>query len=166
MNNNKQYTDEQQADFCEMATEIGIGRSIRELKYPTYPTAVGWLKKRGAVPNIDKVMQQAKIWHQFYQVEDLLEQVDTALAVVQELVMTCDSADDAKKLSEAMQKLVNTRLLLEGKSTNITEKRETTQQDLEIQELLRVEQGKRAGVEPVYQQLDENNVVIVHRKEQ
>lgn len=166
MNNNKQYTDEQQATFCEMAVEIGIGRTIRELGYPTYPTAVGWMKKRGVVPNIDKVMQQAKIWHQFYVVEDLLEQVDTALAVVQELVMTCSNADDAKKLAEAMQKLVNTRLLLEGKSTSINEKRETTQQDLEIAELLRAEQAKRAVSKDITDTMvDENNVVIVHRKE-
>jgi hypothetical protein len=161
MNNHKDYDDEQRSTFCEMATEIGIGRSIRELGYPTYPTAIGWMKARGVVPNIDKVMQQAKIWHQFYQVEDLLEQVDTALAVVQELVMTCTNADDAKKLSEAMQKLVNTRLLLEGKSTSINEKRETTQQDLEIQELLRIEMSKQH----TDVQLDENNVVIVHRRD-
>ena len=150
MNNNKQYTDEQMADFCEMAVEIGIGRTIRELKYPSYPTAIGWMKKRGIKPNVDKVMQQAKLWHQFYELEDLLEQVDTALAVIQELVMSCDTADDAKKLAEAMQKLVNTRLLLEGKSTSINEKRETTQQDLEIAELLRAEQVKRnAGSQTV-----------------
>lgn len=155
MNNNRQYTDEQMADFCEMAVEIGIGRTIRELKYPTYPTAVGWMKKRGVKPNIDKVMQQAKLWHQFYEVEDLLEQVDTSLAVVQELMIACNSADDAKKLAEAMQKLVNTRLLLEGKSTSINEKRETTQQDLEIAELLRLEMNKnatKAGIETIVTQ--------------
>ena len=139
-----EYSDEDQSKFCEMAQEVGIGRAIRELGYPkSYTTGIYWMKARGVKPNIDKVMQQAKLWHTFYEAEDLLEQIDTAMATCQELMLTVSSADEMKKLAEAMQKLVNTRLLLEGKANSIVEKRETTQQDLEIQELLNAERAKQ-----------------------
>lgn len=137
------YTDEQQADFCSLAQEIGIGRAIRELGYPTYPAAVRWLNARGVKPNVDKVMQEAKKWHTYYQVEDMLMAIDNGMSVVEELYASCSTPDDAKKLAEAMQKLANTRLLLEGKANSITEKRETSQQDLEIAELLRAEQARQ-----------------------
>ena len=140
----KEYTDEEQSKFCSLAQEIGIGRAIRELGYPkSYTTGIYWMKARGVKPNVDKVMQQAKLWHTFYEAEDLLEQIDTAMATCQELMLTVSSADEMKKLAEAMQKLVNTRLLLEGKANSIVEKRETTQQDLEIQELLNAERAKQ-----------------------
>jgi hypothetical protein len=51
--------------------------------------------------------------------------------------MNVETADDAKKLSESLQKLVNTRLLLEGKSTSITEKREVSAEDTEFEKALR-----------------------------
>ena len=49
-----------------------------------------------------------------------------------------------KKVAEAMQKLVNTRLLLEGKATSINEKRETSKMDLEIADLINAEKAKNA----------------------
>ena len=137
------YTDEQQAAFCSLAQEIGIGRAIRELGYPkSHASGIKWLNARGLKPNLDKIMQQTKLWHTFYDTQDLLEQIDEAMAVCQEMVSKVNSADDMKKLAEAMQKLVNTRLLLEGKSTQISEKRETTQADLEIAELMRMQAAK------------------------
>lgn len=142
MRTNEMYTEKQKSEFCELAAEIGIGKTIRELGYPSYPSAIMWLKGRGVVPNVDHVMQQAKLWHTFYTVEDLLEIVDSSLSTVQELMADCTDADGAKKLADSVRVLVNTRLLLEGKSTSINEKRETTQQDLEIAELLRAQQAK------------------------
>ena len=139
----KSYTDEQKADFCSLAQEIGIGRAIRELGYPSYPAAAAWMKARGIEPNVDTAMQQMKQWHTFYQVEDMLMAIDNGMSVVEELYATVQTADEAKKLAEALQKLANTRLLLEGKSTSISEKRETTQQDLEIAELIRQEKAKQ-----------------------
>jgi hypothetical protein len=138
------YTEEQQAEFCALAQTIGIGRAIRELGYPTYPSGVKWMNARGIKPNVDQLMQQAKLYHVFYEVDDLLEQVDTALAVAQELMMNVKDADDMKKLAEAIQKLVNTRLLLEGKATTINEKRETTPLDLEIRDLISAQKAENA----------------------
>lgn len=134
---NDQYTNEQQEEFCSLAMEVGVHRAMRELKYPKSATSgIKWLQARGLKPSVDKMMQKVKEWHTYYQVEDLMEQVDTSLYIVSELMMNCTTADDAKKLAEAIQKLNNTRLLLEGKATSINEKRETTPLDLEISKLI------------------------------
>lgn len=144
-NGTKEYSEEQKAEFCERAQDFGIGRTIRELGYPkSYQTAIRWMEQRGVKPNIDRAMSKAKLWHTFYEMEDLLEQVDTAMSVVQEILVNAETPDDVKRIAEAMQKLVNTRLLLEGKATSIMEKREKTQQDLEIEELIREERMKNA----------------------
>jgi hypothetical protein len=141
----KEYTEEQKAEFCTLAQEIGIGRAIRELSFPdSYSTAVRWMTQRGVKPNIDKMMQNVKIWHTFYAVDDLLEQIDTAMAITQDILLKAETADDAKKIAEALQKLVNTRLLLEGKATSINEKRETSKLDLEIADLIAAEKAKNA----------------------
>jgi hypothetical protein len=141
--NGIRYDDNQQAEFCELAQNVGIRQAIRELKYPSYPVAVGWMEKRGIRPQLSTVMETARKWHTFYTTEDLLASIDAAMAVVEEMYLTVETADEAKKLAEAVQKLVNTRLVLEGKANNILEKRETTQQDLEIMEMLRVEREKQ-----------------------
>lgn len=142
------YDDKQRAEFIELAQNIGIGRSIRELGYPSFPTAQAWMRAAGVEPNRDTAMQAVKAWHTFYQVEDLLVVIDEGISVAQDMLATASTPDDVKRLSESLQKLVNTRLTLEGKSTSIIEKREMTQQDLEIAELLREQRLKDTpGVE-------------------
>lgn len=131
------YDDQQRAEFIELAQQIGIGRSIRELGYPTYPTAQAWMRAAGVEPNTDSAYSQMKQWHTFYQVEDLLLVIDEGISVVQEMLVKAETADDMKKLSESLQKLTNTRLLLEGKSTSITEKRAVAQEDHELAQALR-----------------------------
>jgi hypothetical protein len=140
----KRYSDKEQAEFCELAQEVGVGRAVRELGYPSFPMAYQWLAKRGIEPKHSNIMENARKFHRFYQTEDLLKTIDDGLAVIEEMYANVQTPDDAKKLAEAIQKLMNTRLLLEGKANAITEKRETTQQDLEIAELIRVEQAKQS----------------------
>lgn len=135
--NQRTYDLQQRAEFVELAQNIGIGRAIRELGFPSYPTAQSWMRAAGVEPNTDNAYAQMKQWHTFYQVEDMLIVIDEGISVAQDMLLRAETADDVKKLSEAIQKLANTRMLLEGKATNITEKRETTQQDMEIAELLR-----------------------------
>lgn len=130
------YTDEQKAEFVELAEQIGIGRAIRELGYPTYPAAQAWMKARGVLPNKDTAFAQMKAYHTFYQVEDLLIVIDEGISAAQEMITKAESPDDLKKLSESLQKLANTRLLLEGKSTSITENR-AVEVDTEFEQALR-----------------------------
>ena len=133
-----EYSEEQQAAYCALAQDIGIGRAARELGYPkSWASGIKWMQARGIKPNVDQAMQNIKKWHTFYEAEDLMVAIDNLMAVVEDRMLEVTDADDIKKLAEAIQKLVNTRLLLEGKATNISEKREITQQDLEIAELLR-----------------------------
>lgn len=143
----KRYSDEEKAVFCEMAQEIGIGRAIRELGYPTYPAAMAWMSARGIEPNVDKVMAKVKAYHTYYTTEDLIVAFDNAVSVAEEMLTTAETPDDLKRISEALYKIVQTRNLLEGKATAINEKRETTQQDLEILELLNMEKAKNAEIE-------------------
>ena len=141
------YTDQEKADFCELAKEIGIGRAIRELGYPTYPTAMAWMSARGIEPNTDKVMARVKSFHTFYNTEDLIVTFDNAVSLADELIAKAESGDDFKKIADALYKVVQARHLLEGKATAISEKRETTQQDLEILELLNMEKARNADIE-------------------
>jgi hypothetical protein len=140
----KRYNDEEQAVFCDLAQQLGIGRAIRELGYPSFSNGMIWMQKRGIEPAHDNLMENARKFHRYYRTEDLLKVVDDAMAVTEEMYAKAETPDDAKKLAEATQKLVNTRLLLEGKATSITDKRETTQADLEIAEMLRAEQAKQS----------------------
>jgi hypothetical protein len=123
----KTYTDEQKATFTELAQQIGIGRAIRELGYPTYAAAQGWCRARGVVPNKDNAFAQMKEWHTFYQVEDLLLVIDEGISVAQTMLSNAETPDDLKRLSESIQKLANTRLLLEGKATSIKETRDVAE---------------------------------------
>ena len=141
----RDYSDQQQAEFCALAQEIGVGRAIRELGYPTHPTAYSWMSKRGIEPKHSHIMDNALKFHRFYKTEDLLKTVDEGIAVIEEMYSKIKTADEAKKLAEAIQKLMNTRLLLEGKANTISEKREVTQADLEIAELLRTERAKQSS---------------------
>lgn len=147
MSTRKTYTDEQKAEFCDLAREIGIGRAIRELKYPTYPAAVSWLRARGVEPNVDRTMQAIKQYHTRYTIEDILIQFDMAISVAEEMLVKAETPDDLKRIAEALSKIVQTRQLLEGKATAINEKREITQQDLEIIELLNIEAAKNEKIE-------------------
>ena len=103
------------------------------------------MRAAGVKPNVDTAFQSMKEWHTFYQVEDMLMVIDEGIAVAQDLLTSVDTADDVKKLSESLQKLVNTRLLLEGKSTSISEKREKSSEDNEFEQALR---EFRASVQP------------------
>src|SRR4051812_3130123 len=137
MKTNKVYDDEQRAEFIQLAQQIGIGRAIRELGYPTYPTAQSWMRAAGVKPNVDQAYAQMKEWHTFYQVEDLLIVGDEIVSTIQDMIAKADNADDVKKLTEAYQKAVNSRLVLEGKATSITEKREVSPEDSEFEKALR-----------------------------
>ena len=143
----KTYTDEEKAEFCELAQEIGIGRTIRQLGYPSYPAGVAWMRARGIEPSIDKTMQAIKEYHTRYTTEDLLIRFDMAITLAEDMMLEAKTADDLKRIAEALYKIVQTRQLLEGKATAISEKRETTQQDLEIMELLSMEQARNAAIE-------------------
>lgn len=132
----KRYTDEEQTIWVEMAQEIGIARTIRELGYPSFSNGMLWLKKRGVEVERSDIMAVARQYNQLYKTEDMLNVIDAGIGVAEELIATAETADDVKKISEAIAKLVNTRLLLEGKANSISESRKASPVDLEIMALI------------------------------
>lgn len=139
----RSYTEKQQSEFVELAQTLGIGPAIRELGYPSYPTAIKWCQQRGVQPAVDTLMQSIKAYHTFYQDRDALLVCEQALARVQEKLSSENlDADELKKVSEALQKTVNTWLLLQGKANNITEKVTKDSTDVELLELLNMEKAK------------------------
>ena len=132
----KRYTDEEQTIWVEMAQEIGIARTIRELGYPSFSNGMLWLKKRGVEVERSDIMAVARQYNQLYKTEDMLNVIDAGIGVAEELIATAETPDDVKKISEAIAKLVNTRLLLEGKANSISESRKASPVDLEIMALI------------------------------
>ena len=148
------YTDEEQAIFCDLAKEVGIGRAIRTLKYPTWATGAAWLKNRGIEPNTIETFKNVKAYHTYYQVEDILIVFDSAIQVAEEMIVNAETPDDLQRISNSLYKIVQTRQLLEGKATSINEKREMTQADLEILELINVEKARNAEIENNFADLE------------
>jgi plasmid maintenance system antidote protein VapI len=146
---NTRYTAKQQDDFCVLAQEVGIGKAIRELRYPTYPTAIAWMKARNITPNIDTLMQTVKQYHLFWENADARLVAESGMQRVHELLANDVEIgpEEMKKLSDAYSKYVNAWLVLQGKSNDIRESRETTQSDLAIMDLLNAQRAKNAETE-------------------
>ena len=145
---NKRYTDKQQNDFCVLAEEVGIGKAIRDLNYPTYPTAISWMKARGITPNLDTLMQNVKQYHLFWENAEARVVAESGMARIHELLANDEiGPEEMKKLADAYSKYVNAWLVLQGKSNDIRESRETTQLDLEFMDVLNSQRAKNAKIE-------------------
>lgn len=146
---NKRYPDDKvKDDFCVLAQEVGIGKAIRELGYPTYPTAITWMKARNITPNIDTLMQTVKQYHLFWENAEARVVAESGMARIHELLANDEiGPEEMKKLADAYSKYVNAWLVLQGKSNDIRESRETTQSDLAIMDLLNAQRAKNAETE-------------------
>lgn len=143
------YSDQERANFLELAKEIGITRAMRELSYPKHwATGKAWADAAGISIPLDTIKAQAAAHHDWYKAEDLLIVAKEALLrIIESLQTDTLTADEQKKLAEAYQKYVNTILLLEGKATNITESRKTSDMDLAIADLLAAEAARNELIE-------------------
>ncbi len=146
---NKRYTDKQQNDFCVLAQEVGIGKAIRTLGYPTYPSAISWMKARGITPNLDTLMQNVKQYHLFWENAEARVVAESAMERIHDMVRNDPSIgpEEVKKLGDAYSKFLNGWLVLQGKANDIKEARETTQSDLAIMDLLNSQRAKNAEIE-------------------
>lgn len=147
--NGKRYTDEQRAEFLEVASEIGITRAMRKLGYPASWTAgKRWMDSAGIEPALDEIKAQAKAYHDWYQTEDLLVVAEEGIRRVHlELQRTDLSPDEHKKMSEALQKYANTWRLLQDKATSITETQHKDSFDLELADVLGAEKARNTLIE-------------------
>jgi len=141
----KEYTDTQKNEFVALAQEIGIGRAIKQLGYPSWPTGRDWCEARGVKPSVDTLMAEVKRFHTFYETSDALIVAEEGIAEVQQKLLAGNlDADELKKVSEAYQKFVNSWLALQGKATTITETHKKDGTDLEILALLHSEKARNA----------------------
>jgi hypothetical protein len=139
----KEYTEPQRAKFVELAQKIGIGRAIKELGYPSWPTGREWCQARGVVPAVDTLMQEVKKFHTFYETTDALLIAEEGFERVRDKLLESNlDADELKKTAEAFQKFVNTWQVLQGKASTITESHSKDSLDLELIDLLNAEKAR------------------------
>lgn len=139
------YTDEQINEFLELAQEVGITRAKRELGYPnSWSTAQRWAKVRDVAVATDEVMAKAKAADEWYRTEEVIVIAQEGMnRVYEDLTSGKDlSADDQKKLAEALMKHYNVWANAQGKATNISETRATDTMDEHLMELLNIERAK------------------------
>lgn len=139
-----EYTNEERAEWLNVASEIGITRAMRKLGYPnSWATGRSWLEAAGIEAPLDSIKAQAAAHNQWYQDEELLLVAQEGISrVYTELQMAELDPDGHKKLSEAYQKYVNTMLTIKNRPNNITETRSRDAVDVELNALL-AEQEKK-----------------------
>lgn len=141
------YSDQEINDFLELAQEVGITKAKRELGYPSsWSTAKRWAELRGVDVNVDEIMQKAAVSREWYKTEEIIIVAQEGFnRVYEELVENNHlTADDQKKLAEALMKHYNVWANAQGKATQISESRnvESDGFDEHLQELLNSERAK------------------------
>ena len=145
-----EYTNQQRAEFLELASEIGITRAKRKLGFPTsWITGKRWAEAAGIELPLDEIKAQAAAHNDWYTTEELLVVVQEGLRRAQEALENSDDLDpdQQKKLAEAVQKYTNTWLLLQGKANSISEHRTKDSMDLALVDLLNEEKMRNAMIE-------------------
>lgn len=132
------YSDEQIEEFIEMAQDIGIGRTIRELGYPnSWATANRWITARGLKVNVDALKQRSAEFNQWYKDEEVILVAQAGMERVNEYLVEKDiTPEDMKRLADSYAKFANTWLLVKGKANNINESRSIGETDLEIKKMI------------------------------
>lgn len=139
------FSDEEINDFLAVAQEIGIGRAMRQLKYPSsWSTAQRWAQMRGIEVAVDELKAKSKAFHDWYTTEEVLLVAQEGMNRIYEELSSNNSLtpDDQKKLGEAFTKHYNVWANAQGKATNITESRQTDQMDAHLVDLLNAEVAK------------------------
>lgn len=168
----KEYTDEERSAFLELASEIGITRAKRQLGFPhSWATGQRWVQAAGIEIPIDEIKAQAAAAYDWYKAEEALVVAEEGLRRAQETLQNAEnlSADEQKKLSEAVQKYTNTWLLLQGKANSISEHHTKDATDVELAQMLSEERMRNALIESKedesYQDLDTTDMAHMPRSE-
>lgn len=114
-------TDEQKAEFVELAQEIGIAGAMRQLGYPaSYATAHRWAEVLGTTIATDDVMRQAAILNLTYKDRDKLIGVQRLYERILERLNDPKqlAAEEVTKFANALQRIIQTMHLVEGKATD------------------------------------------------
>lgn len=147
------YSENDVREFISCAQEMGISPAMRKMNYPgSWATAQRWFKEAGlALPTIDSLVARAAEIKQFYtDKEKLLAAQATIDRIVQSLTNDELTADEINKLSNALNKTIQTFNLIEGKSTSITESRQKDGTDLAIMDMLNEAKAKNNITEQTF----------------
>lgn len=145
----KVYSNEQIGEFLEIAAEIGITRTMRQLGYPgSWGTAQRWVQAAGIEVPLDEIKAKSAQMHDWYQTEDMLLVAQEGIMRTHLTLQRDDlTPDEHKKMAEAFQKYANTWLLLQGKANSINENRVRDSSDLAIMDLLNEEKMRNSLLE-------------------
>jgi hypothetical protein len=134
-----EYTEEQKATFLDYAKDMGIAKAIRELGYPTFPTARKWGEQYGVELPLNQLSQMANGIKVFYGSEEKLYVAQLLIDRIQEELMNDENktGDELKKLSDALKRAIETIQLVEGKATQITQSINSDMFDQDYAELMR-----------------------------
>lgn len=125
------YSEDEKKEFIAVAQEIGISPAKRKLGYPaSYNTGLKFFEEAGIPrPDIDSLMQKAAEMKVFYGDSEKHYAIDALIdRIVEQLKEDDLDADQINKLANALSKAIQTKQLVEGKSTSIT----TSKQDDDI----------------------------------
>lgn len=119
----KLYTDEDINEFIELAQMKGISPAIKELGYPSFPTAQKWFREKDLeMPSIDSLKAKAGEMRVFYGDTEKKYGLQAIMNAIVEKVEENDlDADGLNKLANAYNKAIQTYNLIEGKATGISQ---------------------------------------------
>ena len=117
------YTEEEKQAYLEVAAELGHSRAMREIGYPkSWATANQWAQDYGVNVSLDELKSRAAAHRDFYEKEELLTAAQVAIDRALDMLDKNDSmtADDLKKVTDALGKAIDKHLLISGKATTRT----------------------------------------------
>jgi hypothetical protein len=144
------YSDKQVEEFVAEAQEMGVGPAMRSLGYPSsWATAQRWFAEKGIeLPTVDSLQEKARALRTTYGDKEKMVVAQTELdRIVEKLHKDDLSADDLKKLADAMHKTVVTINLIEGKATSVHEQRQKDGTDLAIMDMLNEAKARNAIID-------------------
>lgn len=116
------YTEADIDNFIEYAQELGVTRAIKELNYPSWPTAQKWINDRNVTVPTSMVKSLASLNGQMYSMEERLTIVQNLMEQVLESSLNDNDPINIKRLAETYKILTETYNLIQGKATSITQK--------------------------------------------
>ncbi|MFF7555531.1 hypothetical protein ACFZA9_21895 [Streptomyces olivaceus] len=119
----KKYTNEEKLAYLELASELGHSRAMRDIGYPnSWNTANKWAKEFGVDVSLDELKSRAaahRDWYGDYEhMEALQSIIDRSLELTERTAVI--SADDLKKVADALTKAIDKQRVIQGKTTNRT----------------------------------------------
>jgi hypothetical protein len=147
----KTYTQDEKKEFIDQANELGLSPAMRMLGYPgSHHTAARWFKEYGQeLPDVSYLQRKARALKEWYSDKEELASVQTLMdRLVEALESESLDPDGLNKIANALQRAIQTKRLIEGKSTNVNESHTKDATELAIAELVREQASINSTLNP------------------